>query len=397
MKRGIVLALCAGLFIFEADAQKTIVHAHRTCNENYNRRTEIILPQVNGYNIYKADFHIHTSYSDGRVSPAGRVDEAWRDGLDVIAITDHYEGRSNEKRMLKVLAPYNKDGKPIKYQSGFDANCIKANFNEIHQEAVDRRDRLGYDMVIIKGCEMARNSKTHGHFCCLFLEDINTVYDFDLKEAFKKVHQQNGLVIHNHPAWNRDTSDKTPFHEEVYTAGLIDGVEVANGYSFYPPIIRRCTEEKLFMLGCSDAHGMTAHKYKDCGSLRTMTFIFAKEKTEKAIKEALLKRRTIAYSGGELFGEEMWLKDFLNAAVECRMMQESKDADSRTYLLTNHSSITYRLRMGKVVYALEPFRSLQVKCTRNKENGKFEAPKFSVDNMWHIDYQNLVIEFDIDK
>lgn len=397
MKRTIVLSIFAGLFFFNAYAEKSIPHAHRTCNENYNRRTEIILPQVNGYNIYKGDFHIHTSFSDARVSPAGRVDEAWRDGLDVIAITDHYEGRYGEKRMLKVLAPYNKDGKAIKYQSGFDANCIKADFNEIHQDAVDRRDKLGYEMTIIKGCEMARNSKTHGHFCCLFLEDINTVYDFDLKEAFKKVHKQGGLVVHNHPAWNRDTSAKTPFHEEVYSAGLIDGVEVANGYSFYPHIIRRCREEKLFMLGCTDVHGMTAHKYTDCGSFRTMTFIFAKENTEKAIKEALLKRRTIAYSGGELFGEEEWLKAYLNAAVECRILGENNDGKSCTYLLTNHTSITYRLRIGKVVHALEPFHSLQVKCTRDKESGKFETPKFTVDNMWQIDYQNLTIEFDIDK
>lgn len=397
MKRGIILSLFVTAIFFGANAQEKIVHAHRTCNENYNRRTEIILPQVNGYNIYKGDFHIHTSYSDGRVNPAGRVDEAWRDGLDVMAITDHYEGRRYEKRMLKVLAPYNKDGVPTKYQSGFDANCIKADFNEIHEAAVEQRDRSNYNMTIIKGCEMARDSKTHGHFCCLFLEDINTVYDFDLKEAFKKVHKQGGLVVHNHPAWNRDTSDKTPFHEEVYSAGLIDGVEVANGYSFYPQIIRRCREEKLFMLGCTDAHGMTAHKYKDCGSFRTMTFIFAKENTEKAIKEALLKRRTIAYSGGELFGEEQWLKDYLNAAVEFRLLGESQDGKSCTYLLTNHTSITYRLRIGKVVHALEPFRTLQVKSTRNKETGKFEVPKFSVDNMWQIDYQNPVIEFDIDK
>lgn len=397
MKRGIILSLFVTAIFFGTNAQEKIVHAHRTCNENYNRRTEIILPQVNGYNIYKGDFHIHTSYSDGRVNPAGRVDEAWRDGLDVMAITDHYEGRRYEKRMLKVLAPYNKDGVPTKYQSGFDANCIKADFNEIHEAAVEQRDRSNYNMTIIKGCEMARDSKTHGHFCCLFLEDINTVYDFDLKEAFKKVHKQGGLVVHNHPAWNRDTSDKTPFHEEVYSAGLIDGVEVANGYSFYPQIIRRCREEKLFMLGCTDAHGMTAHKYKDCGSFRTMTFIFAKENTEKAIKEALLKRRTIAYSGGELFGEEQWLKDYLNAAVEFRLLGESQDGKSCTYLLTNHTSITYRLRIGKVVHALEPFRTLQVKSTRNKETGKFEVPKFSVDNMWQIDYQNPVIEFDIDK
>ncbi len=397
MKRGIILALFVGGIFFDANAQKEIVHTHRTNYEIYNRRIEIILPQVEGYNVYKGDFHIHTSYSDGRVNPAGRVDEAWRDGLDVIAITDHYEGRHNEKRALKVLAPYNKNGKPMLYESAFDAKRVKADFNAIHEEAVERRDKCGYNMVIIKGCEMARDSKTHGHFNCLFLKDINNLYEYDLKEALKKVRNQGGIITHNHPAWNRDTSDKTPFHEEVYSAGLIDGVEVVNGYSYYPPIVRRCIEEKLFMVGCTDAHGMTSHKYKDCGSYRTMTFIFAKENTEEAIREALLQRRTIAYSGNNLIGEERWLTSFLNAAVDCRFVKESQDGNSHTYILTNHSSIPYSMRLGTAIYKLEPFRSLNIVCKRDKKSGKIGTPKFSVDNMWHIDHQNLVIEFEIDK
>ncbi len=397
MKRTIATALLATLVIFNADAQQEVVHTHRTCNENYNRRTEIILPQVKGFNIYKADFHIHTSYSDARVNPAGRVDEAWRDGLDVIAITDHYEGRRYEKSILKVHAPYNKDGKPHQYQSAFKANGIKADFNAIHQEAVTRRDAMGYDLLLIKGCEMARDSKTHGHFNCLFLDDINSLYAFDLKEALEKVHKQGGIITHNHPGWNRDTSDMTPFHHEVYDAGLIDGVEVANGYSFYPPVVRRCVERKLFMVGCSDVHGITAHKYGDCGVYRTMTLIFAKENTESAIREALLKRRTLAYSGGDLIGEEMWLNAFLNAAVDCRFVSANEKSDTHTYILTNKSSITYRLRLGKVIYELEPFHSLNVKCTRDKESGKIGTPKFSVENMWHLDYQHPTIEFTIDK
>ena len=48
-------------------------------------RQEIILPTVNGYNVYKADLHTHTIYSDGNVTPSYRVKEAWMDGLDVMA------------------------------------------------------------------------------------------------------------------------------------------------------------------------------------------------------------------------------------------------------------------------------------------------------------------------
>ena len=89
------------------------------------KRTEIILPQVKGYTIYKADFHVHTIYSDGNVTPRERVMEAWYDGLDIVAITDHLEKRSYEKFMLKALAPYSKDGSPFVYAHAGAGNTKK--------------------------------------------------------------------------------------------------------------------------------------------------------------------------------------------------------------------------------------------------------------------------------
>ena len=397
MKKILLILAFAGLCTAVADAQKKIPHAHRTCNEAYNRRAEIVLPVVNGFNCYKADFHIHTCYSDGRITPAGRVHEAWSDGLDIIAITDHYEGYRNVKNFFKVTAGFNADGKPTKYSSAFDSNSMKMDFNAIHDEAVAQRDKSGYNLLIIKGCEMARNAKTHGHFNCLFLKDLNTLYNKDLAKAFDNVHAQGGLVVHNHPAYVRGTTDKSDFHEQVYSTGRIDGVEVANGYSFYPPIVRRCIEEKLFMLGCTDEHGETARKYGMVGVHRTMTFVLAKELTEKAVKDAIMKRRTIAYSAGSLIGEQKLLTDYLNAAVECRITKVDEKAGKRTFQLTNTTSITYRLRKGKLVYELEPFRSLLITLGKDKESGKYQLPRFTVDNMWHIDYQHPSIELEIDK
>jgi hypothetical protein len=397
MKRVILFLAFAGLCFLGAKAQKEIPHVHRTCNEVYNRRVEIVLPKVNGYNCYKADFHIHTTYSDGRVNPAGRVHEAWGDGLDIIAITDHYEGYRNVKNSFKVTAPYNEDGKPTKYMSAFDAGCAKLDFNAIHEEAVAQRDKSGYDMLIIKGCEMARSAKEHGHFNCLFLNDINNLYNRDLSKAFDNVHAQGGLVIHNHPAYVRNTTDMSEFHEKVYGAGKIDGVEVANSYSFYPPIVRRCVEGKMFMLGCTDIHGQTARKFNMLGTYRTMTFVLAKEMTEKAVKEALLKRRTIAYSGGDLIGEKELLTDYLDAAVECRLTRVDEKGEKRTFQLTNTTSVTYRLRRGRLVYELEPFHSLTIVLGKDKDTGKYLEPRFTVDNMWIMDYKNPVLTLKIDK
>ena len=398
MKKSLLILAFAGLCFTTAAAQENIPHVFRTNAEDYNRRTEIVLPQVKGYNIYKGDFHIHTMYSDGRITPAGRVVEAWNDGLDVIAITDHYEGYRNVQKFFKVAAPYNADGKPTKYMSAFKAGAAMLDFNAIHEEAVEMRDKLGYEMVIIKGCEMARNAHILGHFNCLFLKDINPLYDKDLAVAFDKVHAQGGLVVHNHPAYVRGTTDKSKEQAALYDAGKIDGIEVINSLSFYPPIVRRSVEENLFMLGCTDAHSETLRKYGSLGAYRTMTFILAKELTEAAIKDALLKRRTIAYSAGYLVGEEKWLTEFLNAAVDCRLLKVDEKSGTRRFQLTNTTSLTYRLNNGdKRIYELEPFQAVTVTLGKDKETGKYLAPTFTVDNMWHIDYQHPTITLEIDK
>ena len=397
MKKLLLILAFAGLCISNVDAQKKIPHAYRLNNESVSRRTEIILPQVKGFNCYKGDFHVHTSYSDGVVTPAGRVTEAWMDGLDIIAITDHYENRKGERNFLKVIAPYSEGGEPIKYKSTNATNGVKADFNAIHKEAEMQLERAGFPMLLIKGCEMARNNQTHGHFNALFLKDANTVYDPDMAKAFRKVREQGGIVIHNHPAWRRKTSDKTEFHEAVYSEGLISGVEVVNGVTFYPHIVRRCLDEKLAMFANTDVHNVSSASRRVPGLYRTMTIVLAKELTEKAIKGAILKGRTIAYAAGHLIGDEMWLKEFLNAAVDCRVVKVNEKDGKRSFLLTNNSSITMRLRRGKTIYKLEPFKPMMISFGKDKKSGKYVNPTFTVDNMWIVDFKHPKMELEIDK
>lgn len=397
MKKSIIFLLLASLCIFNVDAQKKIPQTYRPLGVKPTQRTEIIVPEVNGFKCYKGDFHIHTSYSDGRVNPKGRVLEAWYDGLDVIAITDHYEGTSGLKGALKVAAPLSPDGKPLEYKSARDAGHATADFNAIHKEAEWQLKRSGFPMLLIKGCEMAREPKEYGHFNCLFLKDINSVYDPDIAEAFKKVKKQGGIVVHNHPSYRRGTTDKSESHKKLYDAGLIDGVEVANGVNFYPQMIRRCVDEKLTMFGNTDEHVLTAYRFGSLNCYRTMTLIFAKNLTEKAIKDAILKHRTLAYVCGYIAGEEKLLCDFLNAAVDCKLMKVNEKKGERTFMYTNMSSFTYRLRRGKLVYELEPFKSLIFTLGKDKKTGEYVAPKFTIENMWHMDFKHPVIELELDK
>ena len=396
MKKSFILLLFASLCVFNAEAQKKIPHTYRPFGRQATKRTEIILPQVNGYNIYKADFHIHTSYSDGRVNPDGRVLEAWSDGLDIIAITDHYEGTSGLKKAAKVAAPQN-GGSPYAYKSAKDLGAAPADFNAIHAEAASAAKRSGFPILVIKGCEMARDPKEFGHFNCLFLKDINSVYDPDLFVALKNVKKQGGIVIHNHPSYRRGTTDKSESHKKLYEQGLIDGVEVANGENFYPLMVRRCIEEDLTMFGNTDEHTLTSYRFGTINCYRTMTFVFAKKLTEKAVKEALLEDRTLVYVCGYLAGEEKLLGDFLNAAVDCSMVKVNEKKGVRTFLLTNMSSIPYRLRRGSTIYELEPFKTLMVTLGKDKKTGEYIPPRFRVENMWHVDFKNPTIELELDK
>ncbi len=406
MKKLFLILAIAGVCLFEANAQKKIPDTHKTCNEQTVRRTEIILPQVKGYNCYKADLHIHTIYSDGDITPRQRVREAWYDGLDIIALTDHLEARRYTQYMLNALAPFNANGQPYKYHPAGSARLLKdgtdpgitTDLNSTFDEAQECARKEGYSILLIRGSEISRKPQTEGHFNALFIKDIQGIYNIDTKETFRNVHKQGGIVIHNHPAYRRNTTDKSEFHEEVYREGLIDGVEIVNGTTFYPKMIRRCIEEKLVMIGATDTHRPTSGQYKDLGFFRTMTIILAKECTEEAIKEALKKRRTIAYSGGDLMGEEKWLVEFLNAAIDCRLTgtEGGKKGVSHTYTLTNRSSITFRLRRGKTTYVLGPFKSLTTSYSPNK-NGEYGTPTFTIDNMWHIDYQHPKVKLEIDK
>ena len=88
----------------------------RTAPAQPAQRQEILLPQVNGYNIYKADLHTHSIYSDAETTPAYRVREAYYDGLDVIAITEHIEYRRIEYKMLKFVKGYT-GGKALKAEN----------------------------------------------------------------------------------------------------------------------------------------------------------------------------------------------------------------------------------------------------------------------------------------
>ena len=353
------------------DAKNPDILHHNERNERF--RKEIILPQVNGYNVYKADLHTHTIHSDGDVIPSFRVYEAWYDGLDIIAITDHIEYRSFEEKLVKYLDKYVSDEYKGAVNHRIDDHPLKegevmVDLNYVCREAAKYAERCG--LLFVKGAEITRPGDTVGHFNALFTTDNNLIYDQDPVQAVRNAKAQGALVMHNHPGWKRTSIDYTPTELALYKEGLVDGIEVMNTDDFYPGIIDRALEKELFMSANTDIH-QTTH-LEHYGFDRPMTLILAKERTLEAVREALEARRTIAYGYNTLCGEEQLLKDFFTAGVKTSVMHKTSSFTS--VALTNMTSIPYVIRMeGKNQMKLDPFQTLWIKVSGDKSTLDFEV------------------------
>ena len=68
-----------------------LVNLQAQINHTHVPDRAIVFPDVAGYLTLKADLHMHTVFSDGEVWPSVRVQEAQRDSLDIISLTEHLE------------------------------------------------------------------------------------------------------------------------------------------------------------------------------------------------------------------------------------------------------------------------------------------------------------------
>ena len=322
---------------------------HKVLNQSRNQRNEIVIPKVKGYNVYKADLHTHTIFSDGEVTPALRVEEAWTDGLDIIAITDHMEYRRTERLIYHYMKDYiREDLRGEKYAVNTnvlnrdpDERGLLVDFNVSYDSAKKRGDELG--IMVVRGVEITRGKL--GDYNAVFTKDNNKIYDPDLETSIRNARAQGAFIMHNHPQYTKETESTMPKHcEDFHAKGLIDGIEVANSYQIFSSLINFFVDGGYAPMSSSDVHTLTSTYYPGAGKeyFRNMTLILAKSYDEASIHKALKDRRTIAYRANMLIGTEKLLTELFKACISAEVIEER--GNSIKVKFTNHSSLPFSLR-----------------------------------------------------
>jgi hypothetical protein len=280
-----------------------------------NQRKEVRIPDIEGYKTLKCDFHIHTIFSDGQVWPEIRVREAWSEGLDAIAITDHLEYQPNKAD-------------------------VSTNHNRSYEIAKPAADKAG--IILIKGAEITRGMPP-GHLNLIFVKDAEALVKEDWKETVLEGKKQGAILFRNHPGWRAQEPDGIgkwyPEHTWLEQQDMLMGIEVINDRDYYPEVHNWLNEKKLTFMGNTDIHDPVAWVYNfQLGEHRPMTIVFAKEKTPEAIKEALMEHRTVVYSKNQLIGNEKYLRPIFEKSIHFVSSKVETVGNATCYLWVHNDS-----------------------------------------------------------
>jgi 3',5'-nucleoside bisphosphate phosphatase len=259
-------------------------------------RQPLPVPDIPGYRTLKADFHLHTVFSDGNVWPSVHVQDAWRDGLDVIALTEHAEYHPHSADVNSDIGRSFAVAKPLADSLGLIL---------VPGIEITKPDPLKAPLVLPEGS---------AHFNALFVTDWNALnVPDDLMEALRRAKAQNAFVFWNHPRFRVSRARWFAPIARAYDAGLFSGMELVNGPDFYDEAYGWIDERHLAILADSDAHDPVPPRTATWH--RPITLLFARTADLDGVRDALMSRRTAAWQGDDVWGPEEQLRALWGAAV----------------------------------------------------------------------------------
>jgi hypothetical protein len=257
------------------------------------RERRIAFPKtLDGRSVLAIDLHTHSVFSDGSVWPDIRVEEAKRDGLFAMAVSEHLEYQPH-------IADIPHPDRNRSYQLATQAAQVKPD-----AEGVAARP-----LIVINGSEITKTVMPPGHINAVFLTDANAIKTGDVTEQLKTANAQGAFTFWNHPYWTSQTPNGvatlTPVHAQLIKDKLLHGIEVANGADMSDEAFKIALDNNLTILGTSDIHGLIDWDYDLAGGQhRTATLVLSAAETADGVKAALKAGNTVAVYNDNLAGRK---------------------------------------------------------------------------------------------
>lgn len=356
-----------------------VICSYSLFGQDKNRLIEF--PDIPGYQTLKCDFHIHTVFSDGSVWPDIRIDEAVKDGLDAISLTEHLE---YQPHIVDLPHP--------------DRNRSYLIAKELAKP---------HNLIVVHGAEITRRLPP-GHANAIFITDANKLNIKDSVEAYREAHRQGAFVFWNHPNWIAQQRDGvatiTDLHKMLIEENLLHGIEVVNDLTYSDEALQLTIDHNLTVMGTSDIHGLVDWQYQlEQGGHRPISLVFATEKSEAAIKEALFARRTVAWFNNLLVGEPSVLEPLITTSVKVMkatyqgpssvVTVELENTSDATYMLQNRSSFTFHSDSDIVIIKPHSATTLEVKTLEQRSD--FDL-RFEILNALIAPNQHPVISWNVE-
>lgn len=350
----------------------------------FSQNTSKFFEAPEGFLLLGADLHTHTVFSDGMVWPTVRAQEALRESIEIIAITDHLEYQPKKEDIP------NPD--------------LNRSFL-IAKKSVNEKD-----LIILKGSEITRNMPP-GHFNAIFINDANKLLiEGDSLAGIIEANNQGAFVFWNHPNWTNRGAGRMdgiakldPVHNELISNNLVHGLEVANENTYSEEALEIAINNNLTVLGNSDIHGLIDWDFDiPNGGHRPLTFVITKENSQNSIKESLFKGTTFVWFKDLLIGKEENIKPIIKSNIKFKSNGYIGETTLLGVKISNLSSVPidveylgeYTFHKNSKFLKIPPNSSINIQIKTVSKVEKINLP-FKILNVITGLRKSLILDFDL--
>ncbi len=286
-------------------------------------------------NFYKANLHCHTTFSDGRLTPAEVKDYYQSLGYSIVAYTDHdiliAHDELSDDRFLALHG----------YEIEVTDNTVNQFVNQRHCHLCFigiEPDNLTQPFWNSHYARIGNASK-NAHLVKFDESEkpFDQIYDSEcINTMIKGCREKGFFVTYNHPVWSLESYPEYMSYNGMHAMEIFNGDCIAAGFQEYNPMVYDDMlrgGKRIYCIGADDNHNHASRDSRRYDSGWAWTVINADSLDYRTVTKALEDGRFYASEGPEIY--ELWYEDGM-VHIRC------SDADHITCNYFNRSAeVTY--------------------------------------------------------